>query len=167
MNQSVTVHRALFSTSKLPDTLTVVDWKSVIIQMLSGLDHLHSKLNILHNDLKADNIVLTSHSSTKLKAILIDFGKACELSDGKRYSLTQQEKKRYKLHHPQIAPDLCNGVCKQSKATDVYSIGRVMKIVNDNSTLNNEVISQLSEQCMQYDGRLRPEVHTLISSFPM
>ena len=40
MGQSVTVHRALFSTElKLPDTLKVVDWKSVIIQVLSGLDH--------------------------------------------------------------------------------------------------------------------------------
>ena len=81
MNQSVTVHRALFSTSsKLPDTLKVIDWKSVIIQMLSGLDHLHSKLNILHNDLKADNIALSSNSSTKLTAIIIDFGKACDVN---------------------------------------------------------------------------------------
>ena len=49
-------------------------------------DHLHSKLKILRNDLKDDNIVLTLQSYTKLMAIIIDFGKACELGDGKRYS---------------------------------------------------------------------------------
>lgn len=160
-NQSITVHRALYSS--LSDTLKVIDWKSVIMQVLSGLDHLHSSLKILHNDLKDDNIVLTLRR--KLNAVIVDFGKACEMGDGKRYSLTR-EKERYKVHHPQIAPDLRDGQCKQSKATDVYSIGRVMKIINDNSTLNN-VISRLSEQCMQYDGSLRPDVHTLTYSFPI
>ena len=52
-------------------------------------------------------IILQSY--TKLKAIIIDFGKTCELGNGKRYSLTQQEKEWYKVHHPQIAPDLSNG----------------------------------------------------------
>lgn len=79
-NQSIKVHRALYSSlSQLPDTLKVIDWKSVIMQVLSGLDHLHSSLKILHNDLKDDNIVLTLR--TKLNAVIVDFGKACEMGD--------------------------------------------------------------------------------------
>ena len=56
---------------------------------------------------------------------VIDFGKACEINEGIRYSLSVKEKDRYKSHHPQVAPDLCDGLCKQNVATDIYSVGRI------------------------------------------
>ena len=54
----------------------------------------------LHNDLKGDNIVLTSTNLThySIKAVIIDFGKACETSKGRIYKLSESQKEQYKLH---------------------------------------------------------------------
>lgn len=90
-----------------------------------------------------------------LGAVIIDFGKACETSKGRSYSLSKDQVDYYKLYHPHIAPDLRDGKCKQSFASDIYSFGRIMKIVNDFSLLKNAEIMKLSENYMQYDGCLR------------
>lgn len=68
---------------------------------------------------------------------------------------------RYKTCHPQIAPDLCDGRCKQSVTTDIYSIGRVLNAINVNSSLNNDKVKEITEECMQYSGSLCPDVITL------
>lgn len=68
---------------------------------------------------------------------------------------------RYKTCHPQIAPDLRDGRCKQSVTTDIYSIGRVLNAINVNSSLNNDKVKEITEQCMQYSESLRPDVITL------
>ena len=131
-----------------------------MIHILAGLEHLHSQCKVLHNDLKDDNIVL-NQTSTQVGAVIVDFGKACKIGEGKRYSLTQEERKRYKTRHPQIAPDLCDGHCKHSITTDIYSIGRVLSTINVNSSLNNGKIKEVSNQCMQYCGDLRPNIDTI------
>ena len=41
-----------------------VDWMKVIKQIILGLEHLNSRHKVLHNDLKSDNIVLTSTNVT-------------------------------------------------------------------------------------------------------
>lgn len=46
-----------------------------MMDILSGLDHLHSHCKILHNDLKDDNIALSKNLS-QIKAVIVDFGKA-------------------------------------------------------------------------------------------
>lgn len=117
---------------------------------------MHIGYRVLHNDLKGDNVVLKPTLSA-IGAVIIDLGKACEIDEGKWYHLTKQEKEKYKLHHPQIAPDLRDGLCKQSEATDVYSFGRMMNMMITNANIQSQAVKSLSEQCMQYDGCLRPE----------
>jgi serine/threonine protein kinase len=128
-----------------------------MVDILSGLEHLHTQCKILHNDLKDDNIAL-SKTLSQIRAVI---GKACKISEGKYYSLTQEERKRYKTRHPQIAPDLCDGRSRQSVTTDVYSVGRVLSTINVNSSFNNDRVKEVSEQQMQYNGRLRPDIITL------
>lgn len=55
---SVTVHNALISkkTPELED-LVDIDWRSVLIQIICALEHLHNREKVLHNDLKGDNIL--------------------------------------------------------------------------------------------------------------
>lgn len=91
-----------------------------MLDILSGLEHLHSQYKILHNDLKDDNIAL-SKTLSQIKAVIIDFCKACKISEGKYYSisLTQEERKCYKTCHPQIAPDLCDGRYKVLQLTSI------------------------------------------------
>ena len=93
--------------------------------------------------MKNDNVVL-NQTLTGTGAVIVDFGKACEINEGKRYSLSIKEKERYKTHHPQIAPDLCDGLCKQNVATDIYSVGRIM---NANTSLKCVRVKQVSQEC--------------------
>ena len=82
-DHSLTIHRALFK--KIDDCVVKINWKDMLIQVINGLEYLHIRHKVIHNDLKSDNIVLTStnlqHSS--VGAVIIDFGKACELARGK------------------------------------------------------------------------------------
>ena len=59
--------------SKLFSPLPVYTIKLYAEQMLEGIKYFHS-LNILHCDLKPENIMLNSDRS---KIIIIDFGSAC------------------------------------------------------------------------------------------
>jgi hypothetical protein len=40
-----------------------------------------------------------------LKPVLLDFGKACKIGNGKAKNLTHAEKKKYRERHSHIAPN--------------------------------------------------------------
>ena len=73
-----------------------------------------------------------------IKVVIIDFGKASNADQGKLYKLTDHEKEQYKACHPHIAPDLHNGLCRQSVMSDVYALGRIINTVNGVSYLQNK-----------------------------
>ena len=87
--------------------------------------------------------------------------RAPEINEERRYSLSIKEKERYKTHHPQIAPDLCDRLCKQNVATDIYSVGRIMNIINNGTSLKCGIKKQVSQECMQYSGVLRPDMASI------
>ena len=141
--------------------LSALQSKTILSGVASAISYIHSK-EILHNDIKCDNVILQS-VSTGLKGILIDFGKACLVSSAKQYNLSNEEKLKYIRNHPQIAPDLRDGKCKQSTQSDIYSFGRILKIVNDVS-LNLPAITSLSGMCTEYAGSKRPTSNELFKS---
>ena len=114
------LHRVLHSDQhEIGFDLVVVDWKKFLIGTVSALNYLH-KSNILHNDIKLDNILLDQ----RYESVLIDFNKGCFTNEEKSYKL---EKCRYASEHPQVAPGFRDGHCKQSQFSDVYAIGRIIK----------------------------------------
>ena len=62
------------------------------------------------------------------------------------------------LHHPHIASDLRDGLCSQSVSSDIFSLGRVISIINSESSIKNETLNGLSHRCMQYHMHLRPDI---------
>ena len=84
----------------------------------------------------------------------------CYTQDAKQYHLTATQQCLYEHNHPQVAPDLRDGLCKQSKLSDVYSFGRVMDSVNKKS-LNLPVLCSLSSQCTEYLQTKRPTTSKL------
>ena len=96
----------------------------MVIRLSETLAYIH-KHGLLHNDIKSDNIVLY-FDEKQLKPVLIDFGKACAMEDGKHYKLSDEEKKKYREKHTQIAPEIVDGTAPQSTASDIYSLGRVV-----------------------------------------
>ena len=149
----------LFDCSQVINNITAkVDWVHVLRGLLCGLEHLHLKHRIIHNDLKCDNIVLSG--DTVIRSVIIDFGKACDISEGKIYTLSEERKKDYKLYHSHIAPDLRDGVCRQSVMSDVYSFGRILAAVNE-CKLKDKNLEEITDKCLQYNWNKRPSIGTI------
>ena len=112
------------------------------------------------NDLKLDNIILGNSLSGKLKPYIIDFGKACPVTKGRMYTLTNAEIGIYKKEHPQITPDLRDGLVKQSISSDIFSLGRVMK--RNSVAVHSTELSPLIRQALSY-CRDRPSIEAILS----
>ena len=85
---SCTFHYALNSTSM---SLTYLSVTNIMLNLCQAVEHLHSK-QLLHRDIKSNNIVLTK-INFDYHPMLIDFGKAISVSDAhlRRKSLKLQE----------------------------------------------------------------------------
>ena len=149
-SSSITVHSVLHGNT-LP--LSADEWKKIINGVILATDYLHNK-SILHNDVKANNVVIQKVSS-EIKSILIDLGKGCFLPHGKTYHMNDPKRREHKKKYPHIAPDLVDGHCNQSKVSDVYSFGRLLKQIND-VQLNLPALNSISLHCTEYYCTQRP-----------
>lgn len=132
----------------------------MLISLCKGLQHVHAS-GFLHNDLKLDNIVVGNSLSGKLKPYIIDFGKACPIAKGKKYSLSEEDIVMYKKEHPQVAPDLRDGLVQQSQATDIYSLGRILKRCNS-VLLHSPDLSTQIRKILSYHSHDRPELKSVL-----
>ena len=69
--KSYTIHQALQTNCQ--DLLIEINWRVILVGLASALKYIHSK-DILHNDIKSDNIIIDNRSLVP-QSILIDFGK--------------------------------------------------------------------------------------------
>ena len=72
--------------------------------------------------------MVIDQGNSGVKSVLIVFGKACEEKEGRK---TAKDKKKYTIKHPQIAPDLRDGLTRQCQATDIYSVGRIISSIKE------------------------------------
>ena len=151
-DRSVTVHNALCDSSQLK----LEDWDYFVIVMLKTVGFIHNA-NILHNDIKGDNSVIGISSFSKSEPFLIDFGNACFEAQGKKYELSEEEKKVYQENHFHIAPDLCDGITMQSKKSDVYAVGRLLNYITKR-VKTKTCIKEISKICMEYHDYERPTI---------
>ena len=149
-NSSITMHSILHGAT-LP--LSADDWKKIIYGVILATDYLHNK-SILHNDVKANNVVIQK-VGCEINSILIDLGKGCFLAHGKIYHMSDAKRREYKKKYLHIAPDLVDGHCNQSKNSDTYSFGRLIKQIND-VQLNLPALNSLSLHCTEYYCTQRP-----------
>ena len=160
--RSCTIHKALhYNQQDVGFDTSRIDWKIIILGMVSALKYLHDH-NILHNDIKSDNVVIDDRSSS-IQCVVIDFGKSCFAADGRYYTLTEKEKRQYSIEHPQVAPDLRDGHCKQSQFSDVYSLGRVITQINK-KFLQIPFVASHGSLCTQYTCTKRPTTTELYTS---
>ena len=156
-NRSITLHSMLFSDCDNPSaSLKLDDWKSILYGITLATYYLHSK-SILHNDIKENNIVIEGEVG-EIRSILIDLGKGCFIKHAKAYHISrdvkkQQHAKKY-LH---ITPDLINGHCKQSEKSDIYSLGRIIKLIND-KIMHVPALESTSKHCMEYLCNQQPSI---------
>lgn len=94
------------------------------------------------------------------RSVLIDFGKACFISEAMLYKLSTEQKEMYKKCHLQIAPEVRNVVEKQSYCSDIYLFGRILHQINT-EILKIPVLYNMAEQCLGYCSQKRPAAKDL------
>ena len=96
-------------------------------QLVDGISYMH-QLEILHNDIKTNNVLMYGKHKEFLK--IIDFGKTTTISHPVTYNLNEEQRHFYNQNYKYLAPELRNSVSKQTEMTDTYSVGYIFtKIV--------------------------------------
>ena len=157
-NRSLNIFDALYGAHQSVGVVSGNEWKQVLLGSTSALVYLQAK-DILHNDIKTDNILI-ERISNGVRALLIDFNKACHSDEGQVYKLSHKEKEKYAKHHPQIAPEVRCGFQKQSFASDMYSFGRVLYKINS-KVLKIPCLSSMSVMCLSVKATKRPSANEL------
>lgn len=158
-HNSFSIHSLLTSKSKANLDISIMQWRKIALGIISGINYIHGN-GIIHNDIKEDNVLIDQDYNDCWKPVIIDFGKACLESSGKKYCLSKEEIEYYKRHHAHIAPDLRDGLRNQDRYSDSYSFGRVLSILN-REVLAIPVLSSLAQECLNYDAKIRPSTKDL------
>lgn len=147
--QAETLHGLLDKSAS--STVSSEQWLHIVTQISDALCYLHNK-EILHNDIKKDNIVIVSNSSGFLSPILIDFGKAMLVNEVMLKKLSKEEKSKYRKQHYHIAPEVVAGTHTQSVKSDVYSLG--IAIVAVYRVNKYKPLKEIARHCLQpYSSR--------------
>ena len=114
--------------SQTPSPYSTNDFIQLALECAKGLMHMHNN-NILHNDLKTNNVVVEIVNDQPC-AVIIDFGKSCYVGNARVKRIPIQERDDYRKRHPHIAPEIVNMTRSQSLASDVYSYGVLLQNMN-------------------------------------
>lgn len=98
--------------------LSVAQSMDILRQVMNGLAHAHSK-HISHRDLKTSNIMIYGFGTSSLKAVIIDFGLAC---DKKRQEESQLATNALFGSPLYMSPEQAGGA-KGDERSDIYSLG--------------------------------------------
>ena len=123
--------------------LNMMDGRSIIGQIADALGYLHSK-QVFHRDLKPSNI-LVSHLGNAVK--VIDFN----LSDSDEFIILKNPAGSRKY----MAPEQLKAGAVPSAATDIYSLGVIMKELA--AVTGDEELELIAERCTNQNAEKRPQ----------
>ena len=91
----------------------------IMLKLCQALQHLHEK-QLLHQDIKSDNILITKINSDYFP-MLVDFGKSIAISKApsKRTLLAPLQQEEYRKKNRHIAPEIALGQ-PPSCASDIF-----------------------------------------------
>ena len=114
-------------------------------QVCEGLVHLHD-INILHNDLKSNNVILRPDDHwPNFQVKIIDFGKSTLKSSPNIYNLPSEDILVYNVQHRYIAHEIRNVPnTKQSEMTDTYSVGYLITQIGQSE--QSKFLTQIGEK---------------------
>lgn len=121
--KSLTLQRAILEELQL-DVATCL---SLSAQLFEGLQYIHDEANIIHNDLKTNNILLSNiEGRSNVHIIIIDFGKATHAEKGLLFSLSESEKAEYTRSFQHMSPEVIAGITRQNTKSDIYAAGGIL-----------------------------------------
>ena len=137
----VTLQKELIQKKVIPSG-SYQSWLIMSSELAEAIRYLHEDVNIIHNDIKADNVVLSNsfthqelHSKLNFQIVLVDFGKATMKDKGHLYKLNFHEKEQYRIRYCHLAPELIEATMKQCVLSDVYSLGKLLVRIVDSACL--------------------------------
>lgn len=120
--ESVTLHKAADA-----NILTMANCITIFQKLCCALGQVHSK-GYLHNDIKANNVVLELNSvSEEFNPVLIDFGKSVTASSALLYRRKSKFLKSNGKSY--LAPEVVSERL-YSVSSDIYSLGRMLKAIS-------------------------------------
>ena len=136
-------------------------WLQLCWSLGDALRFMHH-CNLLHNDIKEDNILIKSLGSS-FHPVICDFGKATHKLNPVIYNLDETKRVQYNSKYRHIAYELRNVKgSSQSEATDIYSLGRVFKYVGHRQGINCLLNIGLEMMCKNVDRR--PDLKSVCES---
>ena len=134
----------------------IINFTNVLSGLCSRIEYIHEKVKILHNDIKINNVVLDGNSLAEAEAILIDFAKARDQISPKVYvTLTDMQQFKH------LAPELGQVNGKQSKKSDVYSLGFLIRTLKYKFSDFPSMFVKLYQSCLRTNTSLRPSASDL------
>jgi serine/threonine protein kinase len=98
-------------------TLTIYESARIVAEVASALHHAHTKVGLVHRDVKPANILLTSSNDAKL----VDFGLAISRSGTETGGAGT-----FAYMSPEQIQHFCNHGSQVTYSTDIYSTGMVL-----------------------------------------
>ena len=136
--------------------LDKTSWHEILKKFIKALNHMHDA-GVIHNDLKS-NVALEKREK-EWNPVVIDFWKARHISNPKPVmdlSIFAQEE--YRQSYPHIAPEIISGKGQQSRASDVFSFGKIaLKVLNllpSESALSLNMANKLTSEAPANRPRL-------------
>ncbi|XP_030841933.1 uncharacterized protein LOC115924192 [Strongylocentrotus purpuratus] len=135
--------------------------KTVLLDALSAMKALHS-MDILHNDIKGDNVIVKQSDHDLFSGYLIDLGNASTTFLSAIYDFGQTERDYYdddplSIHY---APELIFDNAATTRASDVYQIGQLIYIMGND--MGNEDLRDIGERCLYREPLSRIKLLDLI-----
>lgn len=165
-NDDITDSGKKLFVQSLQTEFNVNVWFCITLQLAEGLKYIHQK-NIVHRDLKTDNIAIYEQENSFMP-VIVDFGKSEFSSNTIKYNLTEEAKKEYRVFHKHIAPDVVDGIVRPSTSSDMYSYGRVFKSIVRYFPIHRESIPSsivdMVNKCLLYQSSHRPSASSVIST---
>lgn len=150
-----------FNLGAIPSENATINWTHLLGGLCRGIPHIHDRIKILHNDINSNNLVLDGPSLAEAEAALVVFGKATDQSNPTIYQ-TPADTKRFK----HLAPELGQPNGRQSKKTDIYSVGFLIRGMKYKFMARFQTtFVSLYRSCLRSSPLQRPTANELCEAF--
>ena len=120
-------------------TILLTNIINVFRQIVTAVLKIHQH-GILHNDLHSCNVMISTKGTSSFNVFVVDFGKACLVANGKSLNVPPKERPRWLKSFRWIDPDMVTKNAPQTKEKDMYSVGHLMKDIQQVLKIRNATL---------------------------